>query len=435
MPAVKAESFIRPTTGEILQKFEDPKREEAVRQANDEAIKRMKLASPVLVGVGKASDHVPGMRENLLLHAGPPLTWDRCSNAMKGAVIGGLLFEGLAKDKDEAVAMMEKGEIDFESCHDHDAAGPMAGIISSSMSVYIIEDQMSGKRYYSNLSDDLGDYEGSSIRFGVYDKAAIDHLHWVEDNVAPLLNQAIETAGYIDFISIVCKSILMGEDCHTKMDSATLYFLAELLPGLIRACNSEDVLEKMTTMIYRDQLFALNPIMATCKTITMAGSNVPHSSIVTVMARNGTDFGIKVSGLGDRWFTGLAEIGRGFVIPGLYPADVGRDMGDSAITETNGLGGVARSSAGSLQDATNNTLQMYRIAHAESDTFLLPQLDNRGAPMGFDILKVIEKKIRPSINSGMAQRRMNRPAAGAGHLHAPMEAFVNASIAFNDLEL
>lgn len=426
---------MNPTVDAILEKFQNPTAKVAVEQANDETIKRMKEATPVLIGVGKAADHVPGMRDNLLLHAGPPITWDKCSGAMKGGIIGSLIFEGLAKNKKEAVAMMEKGEVDLESCHDHDTVGPMAGVVSKSMSVYIVEDLMSGKRYYSNLSDDLGDYLGSSIRFGVYEKSAIDHLHWVENAVAPLLGEAIEHADYIDFVSIVCKSVLMGEDCHTRMDSATLYFLAELLPGLIKSCNDEETLERLTTLIHRDQLFALNPIMATCKTMSMAGNNVPHSSIVTVMARNGTEFGIKVSGLGDRWFTGLAEIGRGMLAPGLFPADVGRDMGDSAITETNGLGGVARSYAGSIQDATKNTLQLYRVTHSESDVFGLPALDGRGTPMGFDILKIIQSGIRPSINSGLAQRRMNRPAAGAGHLHAPMECFVNAAIAFNDLEL
>jgi len=187
--------------------------------------------------------------------------------------------------------------------------------------------------------------------------------------------------------------------------------------------------------LHNDYLFALNPVMATCKAISMAGSNVTHSSIVTVMARNGTEFGIKVSGLGNKWFTGLAEIGHGELAPGLSQSDVNRDMGDSAITETNGLGGVARSMAGSSQDATNTTLQMYKIAHAESDVFGIPALDGRGAPMGVDILKVVEKNIRPSINSGLAQRRMNRYSAGVGSLHPPMEAFVDAAVAFNELEL
>ncbi|RDH77246.1 DUF1116 domain-containing protein [Mycolicibacterium moriokaense] len=410
----------------------DPKRAEAIEQANSETIKRMKQANPVLVGIGKAREHVPGMRENLILHAGPPITWNKASGPLKGAVIAGMLFEGLAHSVEEAVHKCNEGEVDLEPCHDHDAVGPMAGIITNSMSVYIVEDQTSGRRTYANISDDLGDYRCASIRFGVYEKPAIDHLHWIESTLAPILNQAIAEAEYIDFLPIIGKSLLMGDDCHVTMNAATPLFLRQLMPGLIKACSDQETLKRVTNLIYCDDLFALNPVMATCKSIASAGANVENSSIVTVMARNGTEFGIKVSGLGDKWFTGLAEIGRGYLLPGISPSDVNRDMGDSAITETLGLGGTARSISGSAKNATRLTLQSYGITQAESDVFRVPALDGRGAPMGFDILKIVEKDLRPAINSGLAQRHINRPAAGVGFLAAPMEAFVNAAVAFHD---
>ncbi len=425
---------IKPTVAELLQKFKDPAFKVANQQANAETISRMKRSSPVVVGVGKAKDHIPGMRENLILHAGPPNTWDKASGAMKGAIIGGMLFEGLARTKDEAVAMMEKGEVDLEPCHDHDAVGPMAGITTWSMPVFIIEDQVSGQRTYSNISDDLGDFMGASVRFGVYEKPAIDHLHWVADTFGPILNDVIQDVGPIDLLPIIGKGLLLGDDCHVAMTATTPMFLRVLMPGLIKACKDQDTLLKITELIYCDELFTLNPIMATCKAISIAGSNVAHSSIVTVMARNGTEFGIKVSGMGDRWFTGLAEIGRGFLMPGLSPADIGRDMGDSAITETMGLGGTARSIAGGFKDATGTTTQLYGVTESESDFFRIPALENRGSPMGFDVLKIIEKKIRPAVNSGLANRQMNRPAAGVGYLHPPMEAFVSAAIALGEAE-
>lgn len=405
-------------------------RSQANRLANAEAIKRMKQSNPVLVGIGKAKDVVPGMRRDLVLHAGPPITWNEASGALKGAIIGGLIFEGLARDKEDAVRLMTSGEIDLEPCHDHCAVGPMAGIITHSMSVFIIEDQRWGHRTYSNLSDDLGDYLGSSVRFGVYEKPAIEHLHWMEGTLAPILGQAIAEVGSIDFLPIIAKGLLMGDDCHTTMNAATPLFLRALMPGLLEACENRETLAKIIALIYDDSLFALNPVMATCKAISIAGSGIEHSSIVTVMARNGTEFGIKVSGLGDRWFTGLAEIGRGSLMPGVSPSEVGRDMGDSAITETLGLGGTVRSSSGSARDATEITLRMYGITQSESDVFGVPALDGRGAPMGFDILKIVEQNLRPAINSGLAHKQMNRPAAGAGSLHPPMEAFVDAARAF-----
>ena len=432
---MNSQDFLKPNIDEILRKFEDPRRKEAIQQANAETIKRMKQSNPILVGIGKAKEHIPGMRENLILHAGPPITWKNASGALKGAIIGGLLFEGLAKTREEAIQMMDNGEIDLEPCHDHSSVGPMAGVTTYSASIYVIEDQISGYRTYSNISDDLGDYMGASVRFGVYEKPAVDHLHWIESTLAPVLGQAIEEANGIDFVPIIGKGLLMGDDCHVAMNATTPLFLRELMPGLIKACKNDETLIKITNLIYRDGLFALNPIMATCKAISVAGSNVSHSSIVTVMARNGTEFGIKVSGLGDKWFTGLAEVGRGFLMPGLFPTDVGRDMGDSAITETMGLGGVAKSISGSSQNATDITLSMYDVTHSESDAFRVPALDERGTPMGFDILKIIEKNRRPAVNSGLAHKHMNHPAAGVGFLHPPMEAFIDAAIAFSDMEL
>jgi len=434
------QSHIQSNVHEILDELEKSELNETIQQANDETIKRMKKANPILIGIGKAKDHIPEMRENVILHAGPPITWKQASGALKGAIIGGLLFEGLAKDKEQAIAMMEKGEVHLESCHDHDAVGPMAGIITASMSVYIVEDQMSNHRTYSNLSDDLGDYLGSSIRFGVYEKRAIDHLHWLESDVVPVLNQAISDAGGIDFLPIIGKSLSMGDDCHVTMNAATPLFLRKLMPGIIKASGNSELMKKIISLIYRDDLFALNPIMATCKAISDAGSNVDHSSIVTVMARNGTEFGIKVSGLGNKWFTGLAEIGStkgggGFLMPGVAPSDVNRDMGDSAITETMGLGGVANSISGSHRDAVDITLKMYGITHSESDSFKISGLDSRGAPMGFDILKIAAKNTRPAINSGLAQRHMNQYMAGTGFLHPPMEAFIDAVIDFKNMKM
>ncbi len=179
------------STKDISEKFNNPPFSEVIQAANAEAVRRMKLASPVVIGVGKAKDHIPDMRENLVLHAGPPITWKEASGAMKGAIIGAMLFEGLASGKEHAIERLEKGEIDIESCHDHCAAGPMAGVVTSSMSVFIVEDTTSDSRFYSNISDDLGDFLGSSVRFGVYEDRAIEHLKWIERVLAPALNAAI----------------------------------------------------------------------------------------------------------------------------------------------------------------------------------------------------------------------------------------------------
>ncbi|WNZ57525.1 DUF1116 domain-containing protein [Microbulbifer sp. MKSA007] len=424
----------RPSTEEILHKLATPEFQALNQQANDESIKRMKQAVPILIGIGKASNNIPGMRKNLVLHAGPPITWQRASGPLKGAIIAGLIYEGLAKNKAEAERVMEEGRVDLEPCHNHNAVGPMAGIITHSMSVYIVEDKLSGNRAYSNLSDDRADYRGSSIRFGVYDKEAIDYLRWIEDEIAPVLNQAIQDEGGIDFVPIIGRSLLMGDDCHVMTNAATLIFSRILMPGVIRASKKRKDIERITNQIYKDETFPLNPIMATCKVISDAGSGIPHSSIITTMARNGTEFGIQVSGLDKAWFTGLAGVGHGLLMPGITPADVNRDMGDSAITETMGFGGIHRTFSGTYQDNIDNILKMYDVCHSESDFVVTPGIEGRGAPFGFDLLKIIRTGTTPTINSGLAHKSMNRYQVGTGSLHPPLEAFLNAAASFLDSE-
>ncbi|WP_299583509.1 DUF1116 domain-containing protein [uncultured Microbulbifer sp.] len=431
---MKTDVEFGPSTEDILEGLSTPDFKALNQQANNETIKRMKQAVPILIGTGKAQDHIPGMHKNLILHAGPPITWQRASGPLKGAIIAGLIYEGLAKNKSEAEEVMAKGEVVLAPCHDHNAVGPMAGIITSSMSVYIVEDQFSGHRSYSNLSDDRGDYRGSSIRFGVYDQEAIDYLHWIEDVIAPALDQAIRDENGIDFLPIIGRSLLMGDDCHVMNNAATLIFSRILLPGIIRNSKQKKETVQIATQIYQDESFPLNPIMATCKAVADAGSGIPHSSIITAMARNGTEFGIKVSGLGDTWFTGLAGVARGILMPGITPADVNRDMGDSAITETMGLGGTIKSISGSYQDSINNILKTYNITHSESDLFLIPGIDDRGSPLGYDLLKIIKADTTPTINSGLAQKHMNRYQAGIGSLHPPMEAFLKAAVHFLEVE-
>ncbi|MTH96804.1 DUF1116 domain-containing protein [Roseibium sp. RKSG952] len=429
---IATDSYIRPDKASLLARFQDPACKHVVSEANKEVINRMRQSRPLLVGTGKARDHIPGMKENTVLHAGPPLTWKDANAALRGAIIGGLIFEGLAKNKDEAMSLARSGKIELACCHDHSAVGPMAGIITSSMSVFIMEDQTSGERFYSNISDDLGDHLDSSLRFGVYEQRAIDHLYWIEEVLAPALNAAIVEAGDVDMVPIIGHALMMGDNCHVTLSAASLLFLKELTPGLIKHSKNSDNLLKIMNLIHNDALFALNPVMATCKAISAAGSNVDHSSIVTVMARNGTEFGLKVSGLGDQWFTGISAIGQGVLASGLAVSDVGRDIGDSAITETLGLGGVAKSIFGSVEEVKNITEEMYQVTYSESEDFRIPGLNGRGAPLGFDILKIVELGIRPLVNTGLVNRQMNKYSAGVGYLYPPMDVFVDAVMNLNE---
>ncbi len=404
-----------------------------IEAANRTAVQHIIDARPYLVGMAKAIDVIPGMRENLILHAGPPITWDRMSGPLKGAVIGALLFEGMARTPEEAVHMAEQGRVEFEPCHHHGAVGPMAGVTSASMPVYIIENRTHGNRAFSNMNEGYG----KVLRYGAYSADVLERLHWMTDVMYPLLARAIEEVGGVDMKALMAEAISMGDEGHNRNRAGSVLFLRNLAPGLAKVATNTSELARVLQFMGENALTALNPVMASCKAMADAAHGVEGSTIVTAMARNGTDFGIRVSGLGDRWFVAPADIPKGLYFPGFKEEDANPDIGDSTITETVGLGAFAMAAApaivtfvgGTPREATNATLEMYEITVAENPAFQIPYLDFRGTPTGIDIRKVIETGIVPRINTGIAHREAGIGQIGAGLVRAPLKCFEEALVA------
>ena len=405
-----------------------------IAKANTEATERMMEARPVLVGLGKAIDLVPGMRENLLLHAGPPITWAGASGPMRGAITGALIFEGIAKDMAEAQALVESGKIDLEPCHHHQAVGPMAGVTSASMSVYILENKTHGNKSYSNLNEGYG----KVLRYGAYSEEVLDRLRWMEEVMAPVLADAIEASGGLDIRALLAEALHMGDEGHNRNKAGSILFTTKLAPFIAKAAPNPEVAAKVLQTLGDNALSVLNPVMAACKAMADAAHGVEGSTVVSTMARNGTDFGIRVSGLGDRWFTAPVATPVGLYFPGFKAEDASGDIGDSVITETAGIGGFAMASApaivtfvsGTPKDALNATLEMYEICHAEHKYFTMPPLDFRGTPTGIDVRKVVEKGITPRVNTGIAHKDPGVGQVGAGLVRPPMEMFEQALVAY-----
>ncbi len=388
----------------------------------------------MLVGLGKARDVIPGMRDNLLLHAGPPISWERASGPMRGAITGALLFEGRVKDEAEARALVESGDIQLEPCHHHDAVGPMAGLISPSMSVYILENQTHGNRSFSNLNEGYG----KVLRYGAYSEEVLSRLRWMEDVMAPVLADAVKASGGIDIRALLAEALHMGDEGHNRNKAGSLLFTKILAPLVAQVAPSGSVAAEVLRSLGDNALSVLNPVMAACKAMVDAAHGVEGSTIVSVMARNGTDFGIRVSGLGDRWFTAPVAVPDGLYFPGFTAEDASGDIGDSTITETAGIGGFAMASApaivtfvsGKPQDAIDATLEMYEICYTEHKFFTIPPLDFRGTPTGIDVRKVVEKGITPRVNTGIAHKNAGVGQVGAGLVRPPMAMFEQALLAF-----
>jgi len=407
-----------------------------IDSANATAASRMIEARPVLVGMGRARDVIPGMADDLILHAGPPITWDRMSGPLRGAIIGALIYEGRASSAEEAEQLAASGAIRFEPCHHHATVGPMAGVTSASMMVYIVENQTHGNRTFSNLNEGYG----KVLRYGAYQSDVQDRLRWMNNVMAPVLEKAIVLTGGIDIRALLAEALHMGDEGHNRNKAGSIIYTKILAPAIARSAPNGDTAADILRFLGDNALSVLNPVMAACKAMADAAHGIEGSTLVSTMARNGTDFGIRVSGMGDRWFTAPAQVPDGLYFPGFTNADANPDIGDSTITETAGIGAFAMAAApaivtfisGKPRDAINATLEMYEITVAEHKTFTIPQLDFRGTPTGIDLRKVVETGITPRINTGIAHRNAGVGQVGAGLVRPPLSIFEDALVAFAD---
>ncbi len=385
---------------------------------------------PQLVGLARAIDVIPGMKPNLILHAGPPIAWERMCGPMRGAVIGGLIYEGKATTPDEAEGLAASGEIEYAPCHEHSTVGPMAGIVMPSMPVFVLKNEEFGNVAYCTMNEGLG----KVLRYGAFASEVIEKLRWMDSILYPVLDDTIANMGPIDLKNLMAQALHMGDEVHNRNRAATSLLYRVLAPEIVRSCSDSRAAVEVLEFINGNDHFFLNLSMPACKVTLDAARDVPDSSVVIAMTRNGTDFGIQLSGTGDEWFVGPADVPDALFFPGYTSEDANPDIGDSSITETNGLGGFAIAASpaivqfvgGTTSDAIRYTLEMYEIAAAENTVYQIPYLNFRGTPTGIDVVKVITKNILPFIDTGVAHREPGVGQVGAGVLTASEEPFKRA---------
>ena len=408
---------------------------EKIEKANRLALERMFAAEPVLVDVRPAGDAIAGLEDRMVLHAGPPIAWERMCGPLRGAIAGAAVFEGWAADLKAADDLAASGGMAFHPNHHFDAVGPMTGITTKSMPVMVVENRAFGNRAYCTLNEGLG----KVMRFGGNDAEVLDRLRWLADVLGPALAKALAVTGGVSLKGIVARGLSMGDEMHQRNVACTSLFLREICPALARATGDAKTLAAVLEFIGGNDQFFLNIAMVLGKAIADPVRGIEGSTIVTAMSRNGTDFGIRVGGTGDAWFTAPVEMPNGLYFPGYTEKDANPDIGDSTIVETVGLGGFAMAAApavagfvgaGSAADAANYTRTMYEITAGRNPDWTLPTLDFAGVPTGIDIRKVLETGIAPTINTGIAHREPGIGQVGAGIVKAPMACFEQALEAF-----
>ena len=405
-----------------------------IRTANEAALARLIGGQPVLVDCLPARAAV-GLPARTVLHAGPPLDWHRACPTMQAAIQCAVRYEGWARDDASARALIAEGAIDRAPCHHWGAVGPMTGMVTASMPVFVVENRQHGNRACAAINEGLG----RVLRFGANDESVIERLRWLEREAGPLLGAAIRGSGGIDLRAIMAQALRMGDEMHQRNVAASSLFARAIMPHVARATADASLIARCADFLAGNDQFFLNLAMAAAKACADPCLGIAESTMVATMARNGTDFGIRVAGLGDRWFTAPVNTPEGLYFPGFGPADANPDIGDSAIVETVGLGGMAMAAspavagfvgAGGLREAIATTEEMAEICLGDHQHFRMPTLDDRGTPVGVDIRKVVETGITPLINTGMAGKVPGTGQIGAGVVRAPLACFEAALDAF-----
>lgn len=397
--------------------------------ANKRAVQAMMEARPEVVGITTAREAL-GLDRRQFLHSGPPISWQDASGPLRGAVVGALLLEDEAENPDEAWKICERNEIELSPCHSRAAVGPMAGVISASMPVYEIRDEVNHQVAYSNLNEGLG----KVLRMGAYSDEVIERLRWIEKGLAPILSEAFERHGPFDVRSLLAQSLQMGDEGHNRNRAGSALFLREMSSSIARCNFTNSEIAQVFDFVNGNEHFVLNMVMPAAKAAADAARDIPGSTMVVAMARNGTEFGIQVSGAGDQWFTAPANTPAGVLFPGFSDKDINPDIGDSTIMETYGIGGFAMACApaivrfvgGSAEVAHEKTHQMYEITMAENPHLQIASMDFRGTPTGIDVAKVVSTQILPAVNTGMAGKEAGTGQVGAGLVEPPMSCFEQA---------
>lgn len=406
-----------------------------IKTANQEALNRLKNASPRLVDIRQAKDVLKDFDKYTVLHAGPPIDYPRMCAPMQEAVHAALIYEGLAENRDSAKQLAESGRIRFETCHEKGAVGPMTGVTTWSMPLFVVENTANGNLAYSTINEGAGDV----IRFGACTDRTISRLHWIEEELAPALRKAVDHMGGLDVSAVMAQALSMGDELHMRNIASSMVLLHRLAAPLAQVCGGElgRIMEFLTN---RNDQFFLNIAMASNKSAADAADGIKESSIVTAIARNGVEVGIRISSLPGQWFTAPAPLVDGLYFSGFSQEDANGDIGDSAIMEVNGFGGFAMAASPAIvrllgipdtNEALEFTKTMRNICIGEHQKYTIPGLNFAGLPLGIDIMKVAETTITPGINTAIVSKRPGDGMIGAGLSRVPFEAFEKALIAFD----
>lgn len=405
-----------------------------IEAANREVLRRIAESNPQLVDVASAREAM-GLASRTILHSGPPIPWERMCGPQKRAVMGAIQFEGWATSNAEAAALVANGQVTLRPCHAYHAVGPMTGVISPSMPVLVARNETFGNHSFSTFNEG----RGNTLWFGIFDHGTLERLGWIRDKLGPAMKAAIRKHGPLNVFDIVAQGLQMGDECHARSAACTALLVKRLMASMLQAGVASQTVAEIIRYADNNNHFFLNFTMAAVKATMDAAHGVPYSTVVTAMSRNGVDFMLRVSGLGNRWIVApVSPMDEAVYYSGYSVEDAAGDIGDSAIIETCGLGGMAIAAAptvaafvgGTLADEIAAVEELSTITVGRHPTFRLPPMDGENTPVGIDVRRVVETRIVPFITTGVLHE--SSPTIGqigTGVARAPVAIFDQALVA------
>lgn len=418
---------------ETLKQLYDQELVERIDAANQETLRRIQNSNPQVIDVAPAAEAMALSRT--ILHAGPPISWERMCGPQKRGVLGAIRFEGWAADEVGAEALIKNGQVSLSPCHRYNAVGAMTGIISPSMPVLVVRDESFGNTSYTTLNEG----RGNTLWFGIADEGALERLRWIQAELGPAMKAAIKQHGPLNVFDIVAQGLQMGDECHARHAACTALLVKTLAPAMLEAGVAGKTVADIIRFMDDNSHFFLSFTIAAVKATMDAAHGVPYSTVITAMSRNGIDFMIRVGGLSNRWLVGpVSPMDEAVYYTGYGLDDAAGDIGDSAIIETCGLGGMAIASAPTVAPFVGGTLAaeiatvraFETIALGHHEKFRLPPMDSANSPLGLDLRKIVETRIVPFITTGVLHETSPTVGQiGTGIARAPIEVFDKALVA------
>ena len=170
------------------------------------------------------------------------------------AIIGAIRYEGWASGESEAETLAAGGSVVFHPAHHFDAVGPMTGIITPSMPVFVVENRTGGNRAYCTINEGLG----RVLRFGANDDSVIDRLRWIQDTLGPALKEAVNRGGPIELRPLMAQALAMGDEMHQRNVAATSLFFRAVAPSLVGGSPTGESLEEIARFLVSNDQFFLN---------------------------------------------------------------------------------------------------------------------------------------------------------------------------------